>query len=570
MGWTKLESACSSVCLGLAVSILLSRVSSICVCISADNSTLPSLAEATADELQAGLGAGLFTSVDLVNAYVARIKEVNGSVRAVTELNPDALGIASQLDVERGNGTVRGPLHGIPILIKNNIATNDELGNTAGSYALIGAKVPRDATVVRKLRKAGAIILGKTNLSQWANFRSNNSTSGWSAYGGQVIGAYYPNQDPSGSSSGSGVGSALGLALASLGTETDGSILSPSNKNNLVGIKPSVGLTSRDLVIPISPRQDTVGPMARTVKDAAYLLQAIAGVDPSDNYTLAIPNGGSLPDYVAACRLSALSEARIGVPTNVIEFYNSDGSFDTEVAAFKESLAVLAAAGATVVPDANYTAFSEFVQSQNETLVLGTDFVANLPTYLSRLTQNPAKVSNLAEVRAFTQSDPREDYPDRDTGIWDAALNSSTPANTSPEVWAAYTANQFLGGAGGLLGALDAHDLDAVVLPTSFSPGISAIIGAPVVTVPLGFYPADASVESQEGARGLVDTAPGVPFGLSFAGRRWSEDALVGFAYAFEQRTRARADGKPWVSPTTELGHVLVEGATPPEPCSSG
>lgn len=538
--------------------------------IPADNSTLPSLAEATVDELQAGLGAGLFTSVDLVDAYVARTKEVNGSVRAVTELNPEVLVIASQLDAERRNGTVRGPLHGIPILIKNNIATDDQMENTAGSYALVGAKVPRDATVVRKLRKSGAIILGKSNLSQWANFRSNNSTSGWSALGGQVIGAYYPNQDPSGSSSGSGVGSALGLALAALGTETDGSILSPSNKNNLVGIKPTVGLTSRELVIPISPRQDTVGPMARTVKDAAYILNAIAGVDPFDNYTTAIPNNGSLPDYVAACQLSALSGARIGVPTNVIEFYNRDGTYDTEVAAFKASLAVLAAAGATIVPDANYTAFSEYVQSQNETVVLGADFVANLATYLSKLTANPAKLGSLAEVRAFTQSDPREDYPDRDTGVWDAALNSSTPADTSPEVWAAYTANGFLGGAGGVLGALDAHDLDAVVLPTSLSPGISAIIGAPVVTVPLGFYPANASVVSHKGARGLVDTAPGVPFGLSFAGRRWSEAALVGFAFAFEQRTKARARGKPWVSPTTELGHVLAAKGARPETCSSG
>ncbi|KAK8252946.1 amidase [Phyllosticta capitalensis] len=530
----------------------------------ADNSTLPSLAEATVDELQDGLGAGLFTSVDLVNAYVARIKEVNGSVKAVVELNPDALAIASRLDSERGNGTVRGPLHGIPILVKNNIATDDQMDNTAGSFALVGAKVPRDATVVRKLRAAGAIILGKANLSQWANYRSSNSTSGWSAYGGQVIGAYYPNQDPSGSSSGSGVGAALGLALGALGTETDGSILSPSNKNNLVGIKPSVGLTSRSLVVPISPRQDTVGPMARTVKDAAYILQAIAGVDQYDNYTSAIPNNGSLPDYVSACYESALGGARLGVPTNLIELFNSDGSFDTEIAAFKASLAVLTAAGATIVPDTNYTALSEYAVSQNETLVLNADFVANLPTYLATVTANPAKVSSLADVRTFTQTDPREDYPDRDTAIWDMALNTTdTPPNTSPEVWAAYTANQFLGGAGGLVGALDTYNLDAVVLPTSLSPGISAIIGAPVVTVPLGFYPANATVVSKDGARGLVDSAPGVPFGLSFAGRHWSEAALVGYAYAFEQRTKARAEGKPWITPTTELRDVLVEGAKP-------
>jgi amidase len=189
-----------------------------------------------------------------------RIEEVNLILHAVTEINPESLAIAAALDAERANGTVRSPLHGLPMLIKNNIATKDQMNNTAGSYSLLGATVPRDATVAARLRAAGIVLLGKSNMSQWANFRSSNSSSGWSAYGGQVTGAYYPNMDPSGSSSGSGVGSSIGLAIASLGTETDGSILSPSSVNNLVGIKPTVGLTSRSLVIPISSHQDTVGP----------------------------------------------------------------------------------------------------------------------------------------------------------------------------------------------------------------------------------------------------------------------------------------------------------------------
>ncbi len=193
------------------------------------------------------------------------------------------------------------------------------MNNTAGSWSLVGAKVPRDSTIAAKLRKAGAIILGKTNLSQWANYRSDNTSNGWSAYGGQTYAAYYPGQDPSGSSSGSGVSSSIGLALAALGTETSGSILSPSDVNNLVGIKPTVGLTSRYLVIPISQHQDTIGPMARSVKDAAYVLQAIAGPDEHDNYTSAIP--GPLPDYVAACDYSAFSGARIGVARNVLEIW---------------------------------------------------------------------------------------------------------------------------------------------------------------------------------------------------------------------------------------------------------
>lgn len=218
---------------------------------SVNHTSFPLLLEATLEDLTAGLESNLFTSVDLVKAYSLRILEVNSTLHVVTELNPDALGIATHADELRRNGTILGPLHGIPILIKNNIATGDAMNNTAGSFALLGAK-QRDSTIAAKLRKAGAIILGKTNLSQWANFRSNNSTNGWSAYGGQATAAYYPEQDPSGSSSGSGVASSIGLALGALGTETSGSILSPADVSNLVGIKPSVGLTSRHLVIPVS------------------------------------------------------------------------------------------------------------------------------------------------------------------------------------------------------------------------------------------------------------------------------------------------------------------------------
>lgn len=285
-----------------------------------DGHPFPSLLDATTEDLIAGLEYGLFTSVDLVNAYIARINEVNSTLRPVTQLNPDALDIAKSLDDERTNGTTRGPLHGIPVLIKNNIATLDSMNNTAGSYALVNAKVPRDSFLAAKLRQAGAVILGKSNLSQWANYRSLNSSNGWSALGGQVIGPYFPDQDPSGSSSGSGVASALALAHFSLGSETDGSIIGPSGANNVVGIKPSVGLTSRNLVIPISQHQDTVGPIARTVKDAAYLLSAIAGYDPADNYTSAIPFPHyTIPDYVAACNFSALRGKRLGIPRNVFD-----------------------------------------------------------------------------------------------------------------------------------------------------------------------------------------------------------------------------------------------------------
>ncbi|KAK4963913.1 hypothetical protein LTR66_012577, partial [Elasticomyces elasticus] len=339
----------------------------------------PTLIDVTLEELVDGLESGLFTSVDLVTAYTARINEVNGTLHAVTQLNPDAVAIAKQLDAMRANGTVLGPLHGIPILIKNNIATLDQMNNTAGSFALEGAVTPSDSTVAAKLRKAGAILLGKANLSQWANYRSDNSSNGWSAWGDQTYAAYYPGQDPSGSSSGSGVSSAIGLALGSLGTETSGSILSPADVNNLVGIKPTVGLTSRYLVIPISEHQDTIGPMTRTVKDAAYILQAIAGSDPHDNYTSAIPNNSSIPDYVAACNYSALSGARIGVARNVLEIWRNYTD-PPVLAAFQTAIEEIRKAGATIV-DANFTAFEQWQTDNNETLVLNADFLVNLHTY---------------------------------------------------------------------------------------------------------------------------------------------------------------------------------------------
>ncbi|KAF1953756.1 amidase signature enzyme [Byssothecium circinans] len=515
---------------------------------------VPLLLDATVDELKDGLEKGAFTSVDLVNAYISRILEVNATLHMVTELNPDALEIAKGLDAERAAGKCRGPLHGLPILIKNNIATADLMNNTAGSFALLGAKVPRDATVASSLRKAGAVILGKTNLSQWANFRSSNSSNGWSAYGGQTYGAYYPGQDPSGSSSGSGVASSLGLAAASLGTETDGSIISPSQVNNLVGIKTTVGLTSRSLVIPISEHQDTVGPMARTVKDAAYVLQAIAGVDPYDNYTSASPfANGTLPDYVAACKLNGLKGKRIGVPRNYISSRTPNTAPILD--AFEAALTIMREAGATIVDNTNYTAYQAYLNSNAEGIVLDADFIPNLKSYLDQLTYNPTGVQSLADVRKFTQSFPPEQYPDRDTASFDEALALNF-TNTSPQFWAAYQENFYLGGAGGILGALANYSLDAVVTPSRVSPGISAIIGAPVITVPLGAFPGNQTVVKNP--RGdLNATAPNIPFGISFSGARWSEETLVGLAYAFEQRSLVRGKVRPYVLPKTELVDVV-------------
>ncbi|KAB5578320.1 amidase [Coniochaeta sp. 2T2.1] len=518
----------------------------------------PPLIEATLEDLAKGLESGLFTSVDLVNAYVARINEVNSTLRMVTQINPDALAIAADLDAARANSTSYGPLHGIPILIKNNIATMDQMDNTAGSYALLGAKVPGDATVAAKLRKAGAIILGKTNLSQWANYRSYNTSNGWSALGGQTEAAYYPGQDPSGSSSGSGVASSLGLALASLGTETDGSIVSPSDVNNLVGIKPSVGLTSRYLVIPISEHQDTVGPMARTVKDAAYVLSAIAGPDANDNYTSAIPCG-RVPDYVAACDYFALRGKRIGVPRNLITLPGgSDDPLQPIIPAFEAALDVLRAAGATVVDNITFPGFGNpDYHSNTEGVVLDADFVVNVAKYFSSLSYNPHNITSLASLQNFTQSFPLEQWSPslRDTAIWQEALDLDFD-NTSPEFWANYTQQLYLAGPLGITGALANFSLDALVIPTAFASTVPARLGSPIVTVPLGKFPAGTKVVAN-GIGTLNATAPNVPFGISFFAERFSEEKLIGLAYAFEQRTMARNSVVPYIQPRTELVDVV-------------
>ncbi|TLD12857.1 uncharacterized protein PgNI_02847 [Pyricularia grisea] len=514
----------------------------------------PSLLDASIDDLAQGLQDGLFTSVDLVNAYLTRIDDVDEYFKSVTEINPDALLIAAQQDAAREKGEVKGPLHGIPILVKNNIATADKMNNTAGSTILLGAKVPRDSFVVKRLRQAGAIILGKANLSQWANYRGSYLASGWSSHGGQCLGAYVPEQEPSGSSSGSAVAAALGLAAGTLGTETDGSIISPSAYNSIVGIKTTVGLTSRDLVIPISEHQDTVGPMTRTVKDAAILLQAIAGVDFNDNYTSAIP--GPVPNYVAACDKGKLKGARIGLPTNLLEYISGQG-YGAELEAFYAALKVIRHAGAEIVDEANFTRMNDLINSNNEAIVMDTDFISNIATYLSQLSTNPNDITNLYQIRGHTQSSAVEEWPRRDTSIWDNALDRGFN-NTDIRAWEAYQWNLEVGTEGGVIGALDRHNLDAIVLPTSWAYRWCAIIGCPVITVPLGFYPEDQKVLYNPG--GLVEYGPGIPFGFAFLGRHFTEEKLIGMAYAFEQLTNIRDKRPPFIVPKHDIHDFAGKG----------
>ncbi|CAN8105558.1 unnamed protein product [Discula destructiva] len=522
---------------------------------------LPSLLDATLTELSTGLESGDFTSADLVRAYIARIEETNAQLHAVTEINPDALAIAEALDAARQDGHVYSPLHGIPVLVKNNIATADRMNTTAGSYALLGAKVSEDSTAVAKLRKAGAIILGKANLSQWSDGRSRNTSSGWSAHGGQTLGAYHEDQDACGSSSGSGVGASIGLSWATLGTETSGSIQCPASFNNVVGIKPTVGLTSRYLVVPLSEHQDTVGPLARTVKDAAYLLNAIAGPDKHDNYTSAIPfQDDQLPDYVAACQLSALAGKRIGIPRHVIApegvFYTfSPEALESLVASFNNTVEIIQAAGAEIVDDIFLPGWDALVKGRYMSYTIGADMLSDMPKYLSKLTTNPHNVTSLHDLRAFTRSHGLEGWPERDTELFDVVLDSGID-NTSPLYWSNRTLGLFLSGPQGILGAIKNHSLDAIVLPAYHAMSPPAMIGSPAVTVPMGAFPPSTPVAHNHFGT-QVAFGPNIPFGISFLGDLFSEEALVGMAYAFEQKTMIRAGIKPLVQPTTELRDVI-------------
>ncbi|OAA79818.1 glutamyl-tRNA(Gln) amidotransferase subunit A [Akanthomyces lecanii RCEF 1005] len=517
-----------------------------------EGSRLPLLLDATLDELRTGLDAGRFTSVELTKAYIARIHEVNDDLHVVTEINPDALDIAAELDRARKSTTKPlSPLYGIPILVKNNIGTADKMNNTAGSTALLGAKLKQDSTVVKKLREAGAIILGKANLSQWAGTRSLQASNGWSAHGGQTIGAYLPEQDPDGSSSGSAVASSLGLAWASLGTETLGSICDPAHANNIVGIKPTVGLTSRFLVIPISEHQDSVGPMARTVKDAAYLLQAIAGSDGRDNYTEAAPD--TLPDYVGACDEGGLKGKRLGLPKgykNLYPYISADVSFE----AFDSTINLLREAGAEVVEDVELPGMELMKQADRTGIISGADFLTDLPRYLAELETNPNNIHDLSDVRAFTDQSSAESS-EFDLMLFNMILKRNIN-NTMPIWWEYYSERFYQSNDLGLIGALRNNTLDAIILPTAIATKI-AVQGAPVISVPLGHTGPDTPYHRNE-VDTLNDMGPNHPFGFGFAGDYFSEETLIGMAYALEQLTQVRKTVRPFIQPKTELRDVVA------------
>jgi len=497
------------------------------------------LDETTIAALQQSMKSGKLTAHSITQKYLQRIEELDRrgpSLHSVIEVNPDAPAIARQLDRERKAKGPRGPLHGIPVLVKDNIGTADRMTTTAGSYALEGSIPMRDSFVAAQLRKAGAIILGKANLSEWANFRSSHSTSGWSGRGGQARNPYALDRNPCGSSSGSGVAVSANLCPVALGTETDGSIVCPSSNNGVVGIKPTVGLVSRNGVVPISHTQDTAGPMARTVADAAAVLGAMTGVDPRDQATLA-SRGNSLTDYTKFLDARGLKGARIGVVRQLFG-YNEfvDKLADAAIAAMKDQ-------GAVIVDPAKIETFKHL--GDGEFTVLLYEFKAGLNAYLAALGPK-APVHSLKEIIDFNKKHAREEMPyfGQDTFIKAEAKGQLS----SPEYQKALEKCRTLSREKGIDATMEKYKLDALVAPTGApawptdlvngdhdtggSSGPAAIAGYPHVTVPAGYV-------------------FGLPVGISFFGRAWSEPTLIKLAFSFEQVTKFRKP--PKFLPTADL-----------------
>jgi amidase len=489
-------------------------------------------AEATIEDLQARMAAGSLTARELTSAYLARIAAVDRAgpkLNAVIELNPDALAIAEKLDAERKAGKVRGPLHGIPVLLKDNIATVDRMETTAGSLALVGARPPRDAHVAAKLREAGAVILGKANLSEWAYFRGNRGSSGWSARGGQTLNPYALDRNPSGSSSGSAAAVSANLCVAAIGTETNGSIVSPASACGVVGLKPTVGRVSRAGIIPISITQDTAGPMTRTVRDAALVLAAISGPDPRDDATAPSPLGAAV-DLVAPFRAGALKGARIGVLRGPFGFHpRMEGVLDTLIAALRE-------AGAEVVDNAKVATLSRFGAAEGE--VLSYEFKDGVNRYLAGLGPN-SPVKSLEDVIAFNLAHREKELSF--FGQEDLVAAQARGPLTEPAYLAARETILRLTRTEGIDATMDAGKYDALVMLTrgpahltdhvngdsssGGSASLAAVAGYPSITVPAA-------------------TVRGLPVGLSFVGRAWSEAKLLSLAADFEGHVKARREPK--------------------------
>lgn len=486
------------------------------------------LNEKTIGELQIAMERGEYSARELTRLYLERIEELNlrgPELRAILEVNPDALEIASALDEERKGKGSRGPLHGIPVVLKDNIDTHDRMTTTAGSLALEGSIPLHDSFVAAKLRAAGAILLAKANMSEWANFRSERSSSGWSGRGGQCRNPYCLDRNPCGSSSGSGVATAANLCAGSIGTETNGSIVCPSNANGVVGIKPTVGLISRSGIIPISHSQDTAGPMTRTVADAAAMLSALTGVDPGDPVTESSARYIGA-DYSNSLSLEGLRGARIGVGRRYFGFHEKVDEL------MEEAIKEMERAGAIIIDPADIPSHEELKGAPYEVLLF--EFKADLNAYLRRLGPD-APARNLEELIAFNERNSDREMPFFGQEVF---LKAQERGSLSSEDYLkALELTQRLSREEGIDAVMNQHQLDAIVAPTGGpawmtdlvngdhglggSSSMAARAGYPNISVPAGFV-------------------HGLPVNVSFIGRPWSEAKLISIAYSFEQETQAR------------------------------
>jgi amidase len=487
------------------------------------------LDEVTIDQIQKGVETGQYSSRSLTEKYLARIQEIDKDkggpmLNSVIETNPDALQIAEGLDRERKGKGARGPLHGIPILIKDNIDTSDHMNTTAGSLALVGSRPQRDAFVAAQLRKAGAVILGKTNLSEWANIRSSHSTSGWSGRGGLTRNPYALDRNPCGSSSGTGAGVSANLCVAGVGTETDGSVVCPSSANGLAGLKPTVGLVSRSGIIPISHSQDTAGPMARTVRDVAILLGALAGADAEDSAT-ANSEGKTSSDYTKFLSPAGLKGARIGVVRKYFGFNDAvDKLMDTLLAEMKH-------AGAEIIDPADIPTIGKFDDS--EMTVLLYELKADLAAYLAR--RGGSAVKSLKDVIDFNDLNRGREMPFFGQDIF---LKSEQKGPlSSKEYFDALEMNHRLSRAEGIDFIMDKFKLDALVAPTGGPAWLTDLINGDHSA---GGSSSAAAVAGYPNINVTAGYLWGLPVGISFFGRAWSEPTLLKIAYSFEQLTKAR------------------------------
>ena len=496
------------------------------------------LAEKSVAELTAAMQKGELTSEAITSWYLARIRAIDPKINSMIEINPDALAIARQRDNERRLKNVKGPLHGIPFVIKDNIDTADKMKTTAGSLALLDAPTPaKDAFIVERLREAGAVLLGKTNLSEWANFRDNNSVSGWSGRGRQTRNPYILDRNPCGSSSGTGAAIAANLAAIGIGTETDGSIVCPASINGLVGIKPTVGLVSRSGIIPIAASQDTAGPMTRTVADAAIMLDILDVADPGDPATTAAGKRRERVSYTNSLQKDGLSGARIGVAR---DFWGRNAVVD---AVTNAALDVMKKAGAVLI-DVKFPNSSKF--SDAEFLVLQYEFKDGLEKYLRN---RGSKYKTLADLIKFNNDNAAREMPHFKQTIFESSAKKG--ALTDKEYLDALETCRKYSREEGIDQVINENKLDAIVAPSNSptwmidlingdcggaylgSSSLAAVAGYPSITVPAGF------------AREL-------PIGISFFGRAFSEHLLIKFAYSFEQATKARRTPKFCLQPHNE------------------